>query len=103
MIRSLPISAATPIITANHVEQAKPDPDVFLIAARQLSVALSDCIVVGDSIWDLLRARRAKALGAGLRCGGYGEAELVQAGAYRVHKDPGDLMDHLAEIGIPLE
>jgi HAD superfamily hydrolase (TIGR01509 family) len=103
MIRPLPIPAAVPVITADHVEQAKPDPDVFLIAARELGVALSDCIVVGDSIWDLLGARRAKALGVGLRSGGYGEAELIQAGAYRVYKDPADLLDHLPEIGIPLE
>ena len=57
MIRPLSIPAAIPVITADHVEQAKPDPDVFLIAARELGVALSDCIVVGDSIWDLLGAR----------------------------------------------
>lgn len=103
MIRPLPISAATPVVTADHVEQAKPDPDVFLIAARQLGVALSDCIVVGDSIWDILGARRAKALSVGLRSGGYGEAELVQAGAYRVYQNPADLLDHLDEIGIPLK
>lgn len=103
MIRPLPIPPATPVITAEHVNQAKPDPDIFLIAATELHVALSDCIVVGDSIWDLLGARRAKAIGVGLRCGGYGESELVQAGAYRVYKDPGELLDHLAEIGIPLE
>src|SRR5215469_4766720 len=101
MIRPLPIRTATPVITADHVEQAKPEPDVFLAAARQLGVALSDCIVVGDSVWDLLGTRRAKALGVGLRCGGYGEAELMQAGAYRVYKNPADLLDHLAEIGIP--
>ena len=103
MIRLLPVSAATPVITADHVEQAKPEPDVFLAAARQLGVALSDCIVVGDSIWDLLGARRAKALGIGLRCGGSGEAELMQAGAYRVYTDPADLLDHLAELGIRTE
>jgi HAD superfamily hydrolase (TIGR01509 family) len=103
MIRPLPISDATPVITADHVKHAKPDPDVFLIAARQLGVALSDCIVVGDSVWDLLGARRAKALGVGLRCGGYGEAELLRPGAYRVYRDPADLLDHLAEIGIPFE
>ena len=80
MIRPLPILARTPLITADHVEQAKPDPDVFLIAAQRLGAALSDCIVVGDSVWDLLAARRAKALGVAVRCGGSGEAELVQAG-----------------------
>ena len=103
MIRHLPVSAATPVITTDRVVHAKPDPDVFLIAAQELGVALSDCIVVGDSIWDLLGARRAKALGVGLRCGGYGESELEQAGAYRVYKDPADLLDHLSEIGISLE
>lgn len=103
MIRPLPVPAAAPVITADDVEQAKPEPDVFLAAAQRLGVAFSDCIVVGDSVWDLLGARRAKALGVGLRCGGYGEAELVQAGAYRVYKDPADMLDHLAEIGISTE
>jgi sugar-phosphatase len=46
MIRHLPVSAATPVITADRVEHAKPDPDGFLIAARELDVALSECIVV---------------------------------------------------------
>lgn len=103
MIRPLSIPAGTPVITADHVEQAKPEPEVFLAAARELGVALSDGIVVGDGVFDLLAARRAKAHGVGLRCGGYGEAELVQAGAYRVYKDPVDLLDHLAEIGITVE
>jgi phosphoglycolate phosphatase-like HAD superfamily hydrolase len=66
-------------------------------------MALCDCIVVGDSTWDLLAARRAKALGIGLLCGGYGEAELVQAGAYRVYKNPADLLDHIGEIGLQHE
>jgi HAD superfamily hydrolase (TIGR01493 family) len=100
MMRGLPVRAGIPVITADHVDQAKPEPDVFLAAARQLGMALGDCIIVGDSVWDLLGARRAKSLGVGLRCGGYGEAELMQAGAYRVYKDPADLLDHLAEIGL---
>jgi len=100
MIRPLGVASAAPIVTADDVDQAKPEPDVFLLAARRLGMALRDCIVVGDSVWDLLAARRSKALGVGLLCGGYGQAELEQAGAYRVYKHPGDLLDHLAEIGI---
>jgi hypothetical protein len=34
----------------------------------------------GDSIWGVLAARRARALGVGLLCGGYGQDELVLAG-----------------------
>jgi len=89
-----------PVITADDVDQAKPEPDVFLLAAQRLGMALSDCIVVGDSVWDLLGARRARALGVGLLCGGSGAAELTQAGAYRVYKHPADLLDHIVEIGI---
>jgi phosphoglycolate phosphatase-like HAD superfamily hydrolase len=63
-------------------------------------VRIDDCIVVGDSVWDLLAARRARALGVGLLSGGYGEDELVRAGAFRVYEDPADLLDHLDEIGV---
>lgn len=100
MIRVLSVPAEVPILTTDDVDQAKPEPDVFLLAARKLSHALSDCVVIGDSVWDILGARRAKAIAVGLRCGGYGDAELVLAGAYRVYKDPSDLLDHLPEIGI---
>jgi phosphoglycolate phosphatase-like HAD superfamily hydrolase len=56
--------------------------------------------VVGDSVWDLLAARRARALGVGLLSGGYGREELERAGAYRVYEDPADLLLHLDEVGV---
>jgi hypothetical protein len=58
-----------------------------------------DCVVVGDSVWDLLAARRARALGVGLLSGGYGQDELERAGAYRVYQDPANLLRHLDEVG----
>ena len=100
MTAPLGMPPAACVVTADDFDQAKPEPDVFLLAARRLSMALTDCIVVGDSVWDLLGARRAKAVGVGLLCGGYGTSELTQAGAYRVYKHPADLLEHLAEIGI---
>ena len=56
--------------------------------------------MVGDSVWDLLAAQRARALGIGLLSGGYGREELERAGAYRVYEDPRHLMAHLDELGI---
>ena len=56
--------------------------------------------MVGDSVWDLLAARRARALGIGVLSGGYGREELQQAGAYRVYEDPADLDRHLDEVGV---
>ena len=89
-----------PVITRDMVERAKPDPDLFLAAARALDIPVEDCVVVGDSVWDLLAARRARALGVGLLSGGYGKEELERAGAFRVYEDPGDLLRHLDEVGI---
>jgi HAD superfamily hydrolase (TIGR01509 family) len=89
-----------PVITRDAVARAKPDPDLFLAAARSLELSIEDCVVVGDSVWDLLAARRARALGIGLLSGGYGADELERAGAFRVYEDPADLHRHLDEIGI---
>jgi phosphoglycolate phosphatase-like HAD superfamily hydrolase len=82
------------------VAHAKPDPDLFLEAARRLGADALDAIVVGDSVWDLLAARRARMLGIGLLSGGYGTDELERAGAYRVYEDPAHLLRHLDEIGV---
>ncbi len=99
-ITMLDPSPAMPIITRDQVRYAKPDPDLFVAAAERLGVDIGKSVVVGDSVWDLLAAQRARALGIGLLSGGYGEAELQQAGAYRVYEDPADLLDHLDEVGV---
>ena len=88
------------VVTRDQVQYAKPDPDLFMAAAAQLGVELENAIVVGDSIWDMLAARRARALGVGLLSGGYGQDELERAGAYRVYDDPADLLRHLDEVGV---
>jgi HAD superfamily hydrolase (TIGR01509 family) len=90
----------TPFITRDQVRYAKPDPDLFLTAAERIGVDITDSIVVGDSVWDLLAARRARALGVGLLSGGYGREELIYSGAYRVYEDPHDLLAHLDEVGV---
>jgi HAD superfamily hydrolase (TIGR01509 family) len=92
--------AAAPVVTRDDVQHAKPDPDVFIAAAGRLGVDVSNAVVVGDSIWDLMAARRCRALGVGLLSGGYGADELERAGAYRVYEDPLDLLAHLDEVGV---
>jgi HAD superfamily hydrolase (TIGR01509 family) len=92
--------AHVPVITRDQVQHAKPDPDLFIVASNRLGVDVADAVVVGDSVWDLLAARRARALGVGLLSGGYGSEELERAGAYRVYDDPTDLLRHLDEVGV---
>jgi HAD superfamily hydrolase (TIGR01509 family) len=96
----LQLGPGVPVVTRDQVKHAKPDPDLFLEAARQLGVSIYNSIVVGDSVWDLLAAQRARALGVGLASGGYGQDELERAGAYRTYEDPLDLLNHLDELGV---
>jgi HAD superfamily hydrolase (TIGR01509 family) len=87
-----------PVVTRDQVRHAKPDPDLFLTAAARLNVDIRTSLVLGDSIWDMLAAQRARALGVGLLSGGYGEDELVRSGAFRVYEDPADLLRHVDEV-----
>jgi len=100
VLELLELPPDVPVITRDLVERAKPDPDLFLAAADALELAAETCVVVGDSVWDLLAARRARSLGIGMLSGGYGREELERAGAYRVYDDPADLLERLDEVGV---
>ncbi len=101
-LKLLKLHDNVPVVTRDDVRFAKPDPDLFLAAGQRLKVPMSRCVIVGDSVWDLLAARRAFALGVGLLSGGYGREELERAGAYRVYQDPSELLRHLDEVGVRL-
>lgn len=96
----LGVSSDATVVTRDQVQHAKPDPDLFLAAADRLGADINTSVVIGDSVWDLLAARRARTLGVGLLSGGYGREELERAGAYRVYNDPADLLLHLDEVGV---
>ncbi len=72
----LGVADDVPVVTRDEVSRAKPDPDLFLFAADRLRAPIENCLVVGDSVWDML------------------------AGAYRVYDDPADLLRHLDEVGV---
>jgi HAD superfamily hydrolase (TIGR01549 family) len=90
ILKRLQIPPGVPILTGDDVEKAKPSPDIFVAAAQRLNTKIADCIVVGDSVWDLLAAGRKSALGVDLLSGEYGQEDLERAGAFRVYSDPGD-------------
>jgi HAD superfamily hydrolase (TIGR01509 family) len=98
-LRSLGIDPAEAVVvTRDQVNYAKPDPDLFIEAARRLGTTTQGSYVIGDSIWDMLAAARCGALGIGLLSGGYGREELMSSGALRVYDDPADMLEHLDEI-----
>ena len=98
-LRSLGLDPPTcTVVTRDQVKYAKPDPDLFIEAARRLGTTAQGSYVIGDSIWDMIAAARCGALGIGLLSGGYGRDELERAGALRVYDDPADMLEHLDEI-----
>jgi HAD superfamily hydrolase (TIGR01509 family) len=88
------------VVQRGDVARAKPEPDLFIECARRLEVTPEDCYVIGDAVWDLLAARRARMLSIGLLSGGYGADELQGAGAFRVYRDAAELESALDELGV---
>jgi HAD superfamily hydrolase (TIGR01549 family) len=81
--------------TAEDAEESKPHPELLEAA---LDRARSDhAVMIGDATWDVIAAARVDVPTIGLRCGGFGEAELREAGAAAVYDDPADLLAHLDE------
>jgi HAD superfamily hydrolase (TIGR01509 family) len=99
-LEALGLGPETVVVERGDVRRAKPEPDLFLECARRLGADPKDCFVVGDAVWDLLAARRARMLSVGVLSGGYGEDELTQAGAFRVYRDAEELHESLDELGI---
>lgn len=97
---ALGIPDETVVVERGDVARAKPEPDLFLECARRLQAEPEDCYVIGDAVWDLLAARRARMLSIGLLSGGYGADELQGAGAFRVYRDAAELRSSLDELGI---
>ncbi|WP_334058584.1 beta-phosphoglucomutase [Polaribacter sp. P097] len=54
------------IVDGNNVTKAKPNPEVFLLAATQLNVKTEDCVVFEDAVAGIQAANAAKMLSIGI-------------------------------------
>ncbi len=59
-LEMLGVGPDDPVVTRGDVQCAKPEPDAFLAGAHRLGVNIRDCACIGDSVWDLLSAQRAR-------------------------------------------
>lgn len=83
-------------VTSDDVDQSKPDPQPFLVGAEKGGLQPADCVIVGDSVWDMKAAGRAGIPAIGLACGGTTAEVLRRAGAAQTYEDPADLTAHLS-------
>lgn len=99
-IRELGIAESAVIVDGEMVASVKPEPDLFLKCQEMLGVDRSQCLIVGDAIWDIHAARRSGILAVGVLSGGFGEQELYNAGAMRVYADAAALLAGIDELGL---
>ena len=93
-------ASITAVTSSEDVGTAKPDPDIVTTALAKVDVAPDRAVMIGDSVWDIVAAQRAGVSCIGVRSGGFGEEELLAAGAVAVYENVADLLDHLGDSPI---
>jgi len=79
--------------TSADVEDTKPAPD--LVKAALDKSGSNDAVMVGDTTWDIEAAKRADVPAIAVLTGGFGEAELLEAGAVCVFESIDELRERL--------
>jgi len=95
-----PGDSVAQVTTAEDVEEAKPAPDVIQVALRKAGVTADEAIMVGDAAWDAESSAAAGVRCIGVLSGGYGAAELRDAGAIAVYDDVAELLRRLDDSPI---
>jgi HAD superfamily hydrolase (TIGR01509 family) len=96
-VAALGLATEPRIVDASHVEHAKPEPDLLLLAAREVKVVAERCWYIGDSTWDMVAAVAAGMIPIGVTAGAaVDEGALRGAGAAAV-------VDSLLELAHALD
>jgi len=89
---------------SDDVDKSKPSPDVIEVALKKLgNPDPATAIMVGDTPWDIMAARKAQVKSIGVLCGGFPEEELRAAGCVAVYRDPADLLERYEESAFTAE
>lgn len=83
--------------SASDVESAKPEPDIIHAALETVGLEPWQAIMLGDAAWDMKAAGAAGVASVGVRSGGLGAAELLEAGAIAVYDDAASLLENLED------
>jgi HAD superfamily hydrolase (TIGR01509 family) len=83
-IAALGLRKEPTIIDGSHVEHAKPEPDLLLLAARELGTDPGMCWYVGDSTWDMVSAVAAGMIPVGVTAGSAVDAAGLRAAGARL-------------------
>jgi HAD superfamily hydrolase (TIGR01549 family) len=85
--------------STDDVEQSKPEPDIFTSALAKLdNIEPEEVIVVGDSPYDAIAAKKVNLTTIGLLGGGFSAETLTDAGCAAIYQDPADLLAHYPQF-----
>jgi HAD superfamily hydrolase (TIGR01509 family) len=99
-VGSLALDREPLIVDGSHVEHAKPEPDLLLLAASRLSVDPGAAWAVGDSTWDMRAARAGGMTAVAVTAGSAVSADaLRESGAGLVVETLAELAGALEELG----
>jgi HAD superfamily hydrolase (TIGR01509 family) len=96
-VAALGLATEPTIVDASHVEHAKPEPDLLLLAAKQLGVEPARCWYIGDSTWDMTAAVAAGMIAIGVTAGSAVDAAALHGAAAAV------VVETLTELVEPLQ
>ncbi|MBE9048252.1 HAD family hydrolase [Pleurocapsales cyanobacterium LEGE 10410] len=81
--------------STDDVEKSKPEPDIFVSALAKLDgISAEEVMVVGDSPYDAIAAKKANLSTIGVLTGGFSRETLTDAGCVAIYQDPADLLDN---------
>ncbi|MBT1001493.1 HAD family hydrolase [Paenarthrobacter sp. DKR-5] len=86
--------------SSSDAEESKPSPDILEAALKAAGLGSDEVLFVGDAVWDVKAAAKLGIPTVGLVCGGYSDAELLDAGAVEVHRSPRELLQDFAASAI---
>ncbi|GIU68614.1 MAG: beta-phosphoglucomutase [Candidatus Pacearchaeota archaeon] len=85
-------------VASEHTKKHKPNPEPLIKAAKIIRISPKNCIYVGDSIYEMIAAKRAKMFSVAILSGSYSRKELKKAGANLIFKDIKEFKKFLEKI-----
>jgi HAD superfamily hydrolase (TIGR01509 family) len=88
------------VTTSSDADASKPAPDIVEAALDVAGLDASECVFVGDTVWDVEAASRAGMPCVCVLTGGIDERELREAGAIEIYENVAELARSLEESAL---
>lgn len=96
LVAALGVGDVVSAVTSSaDAEASKPAPDILAAALARTGLQAADCVLVGDTVWDVEAAAKAGMPCIGVLSGGIPAAELRAAGAVEIYRDAAELLEKI--------